>query len=89
MSCGLSFRPAFQTELRELLPEPYIISHAPVAPWFTSANDYASGAYVKIHQDVGDGIDFYNIQVSVASLSACVPDLLSNLFRPLARCLQC
>jgi chitinase len=54
----------FQTELRRQLPSPYIISHAPVAPWFTSANDYASGAYVKIHQAVGDTIDFYNVQVS-------------------------
>lgn len=52
----------FQTELRKLLPEPYIISHAPVAPWFTSAADYASGAYVAIHAAVGSGIDFYNIQ---------------------------
>jgi len=52
----------FQTELRNLLPSPMIISHAPVAPWFTSANDYASGAYVKVHKDVGDMIDFYNIQ---------------------------
>lgn len=54
--------PAFQAELRRLLPSPYLISHAPVAPWFTSANDYASGAYVKIHQEVGNGIDFYNVQ---------------------------
>ncbi|WVQ96121.1 hypothetical protein IAU59_003223 [Kwoniella sp. CBS 9459] len=52
----------FQTELRRLLPSPYIITHAPVAPWFTSANDYSDGAYVAIHQQVGDGIDFYNIQ---------------------------
>ena len=52
----------FQTELRRQLPSPYIISHAPVAPWFTSANDYVSGAYVKIHQAVGNTIDFYNIQ---------------------------
>jgi len=54
---------AFQTELRTQLPSPYIISHAPVAPWFTSANDYASGAYVKINQAVGNMIDFYNVQV--------------------------
>lgn len=52
----------FQTELRNLLPSPYIISHAPVAPWFTSANDYADGSYVSIHQQVGDTIDFYNVQ---------------------------
>lgn len=53
----------FQTELRRQLPAgQYLISHAPVAPWFTSAADYVSGAYVEIHQQVGSGIDFYNIQ---------------------------
>ncbi|WWC92982.1 uncharacterized protein L201_007946 [Kwoniella dendrophila CBS 6074] len=52
----------FQKELRRQLPAPYIISHAPVAPWFTSANDYSDGAYTAIHQQTGDGIDFYNIQ---------------------------
>lgn len=53
---------AFQKELRRLLPKPYLISHAPVAPWFTSSSAYRSGAYVAIHQSVGDGIDFYNMQ---------------------------
>ncbi|KAK8849537.1 hypothetical protein IAR55_004871 [Kwoniella newhampshirensis] len=52
----------FQRELRRLLPSPYIISHAPVAPWFTSAADYSDGAYTAIHQQVGDLIDFYNVQ---------------------------
>ncbi|KAK4689927.1 hypothetical protein P7C73_g190, partial [Tremellales sp. Uapishka_1] len=52
----------FQTELRKQLPSPYLISHAPVAPWFTSADAYAAGAYVKVHQETGDGIDFYNVQ---------------------------
>lgn len=51
-----------QMELRNLLPSPYIISHAPVAPWFTSANDYSDGSYVSIHQQVGDSIDFYSVQ---------------------------
>lgn len=52
----------FQTELRKQLPSPYIISHAPVAPWFTSGNNYPSGAYVAVHKAVGDGIDWYNQQ---------------------------
>ena len=51
----------FQTELRNQLPG-LLISHAPVAPWFTSGNSYPSGAYVKIHQEAGNGIDFYNVQ---------------------------
>ncbi|OCF46041.1 hypothetical protein I317_00129 [Kwoniella heveanensis CBS 569] len=59
---AVSWLVVFQTELRRLLPSPYIITHAPVAPWFTSANDYSDGAYVAIHQQVGDGIDFYNVQ---------------------------
>jgi chitinase len=53
---------SFHRELRNLLPEPYLISHAPVAPWFTSAAVYQSGAYVAVHQAVGDSIDFYNVQ---------------------------
>lgn len=59
---AVSWLVEFQTELRSLLPSPYIISHAPVAPWFTSASDYSDGAYVSIDQQVGDSIDFYNIQ---------------------------
>ena len=54
----------FQQTLRQQLGSGYLISHAPVAPWFTSSNAYANGAYVKIHQQVGDSIDFYNVQVS-------------------------
>lgn len=60
---GESWLITFQAELRAQLPAgQYLISHAPVAPWFTSGPDYESGAYVKVHQEVGDGIDFYNIQ---------------------------
>ncbi|WWC65693.1 uncharacterized protein I303_108314 [Kwoniella dejecticola CBS 10117] len=59
---AVSWIVTFQKELRRQLPAPYIISHAPVAPWFTSAKDYSDGAYVSIHRQTGDGIDFYNIQ---------------------------
>lgn len=52
----------FQTTLRQLLPAPYLISHAPVAPWFTSGSNYPSGAYVSVHQQTGSGIDWYNVQ---------------------------
>jgi len=51
---------AFQKELRKQLPQPYIISHAPQAPWFTSASKWGGG-YTRIHQECGDGIDFYNV----------------------------
>jgi chitinase len=52
----------FQKELRNQLPEPFLISHAPVAPWFTSGSNYPGGAYVDVHKQAGDGISFYNIQ---------------------------
>ena len=47
--------------LRAELPSPdYIITHAPVAPWFQQAQ-YPEG-YTKIHAEVGDLIDWYNVQ---------------------------
>jgi chitinase len=53
----------FQSELRRQLPAgQYLISHAPVAPWFTSGPNYPNGAYVAVHKQTGDGIDFYNMQ---------------------------
>ncbi|KAK0462028.1 glycoside hydrolase [Desarmillaria tabescens] len=53
---------SFTTALRASLPkDKYIITHAPVAPWFTP-NTYVGGGYTKINQEVGDLIDWYNIQ---------------------------
>ncbi|KAJ9479003.1 Chitinase [Pseudozyma hubeiensis] len=47
--------------LRKELPSPdYIITHAPVAPWFNTQM-YPNG-YTQIHQQVGDLIDWYNVQ---------------------------
>ncbi len=34
-----------------------------VAPWF-SPTHYGGGGYLKVHQMVGDMIDWYNVQVS-------------------------
>lgn len=51
----------FTQTLRAALPAgQYIITHAPVAPWFS--NIYTAGAYTKVHQQVGSLIDWYNIQ---------------------------
>lgn len=48
--------------LRAELPSgQYILTHAPVAPWF-STTAYKSGAYVAVHKEVGDSIDWYNVQ---------------------------
>lgn len=55
----------FHTELRKQLPSPYIISHAPQAPWFSPGFGTSGvGCYVDIHKAVGASIDFYNVRDS-------------------------
>ena len=51
---------AFQKKLREILPT-HIITHAPQAPYFKSEY-YPNGGYVTVHKEVGNLIDFYNVQ---------------------------
>ncbi|GJJ10720.1 hypothetical protein Clacol_004947 [Clathrus columnatus] len=52
----------FTKQLRTRLPKgKYILTHAPVAPWF-SPGRFSGGAYVKVNKEVGDLIDWYNIQ---------------------------
>ncbi|KAJ3378006.1 hypothetical protein HDU84_008029 [Entophlyctis sp. JEL0112] len=51
----------FTRQLRANLPSPYLISHAPQAPYF-SPGMYHKGAYLAIDSSVGDLIDFYNVQ---------------------------
>jgi len=53
---------SFTRQLRSQLPQgTYIISHAPVAPWFTP-NRWPGGGYLNVHSSVGSLIDWYNIQ---------------------------
>jgi len=53
---------SFTTQLRTILPVgQYIITHAPVAPWF-SPNIWGGGGYLKVNEEVGDLIDWYNVQ---------------------------
>lgn len=53
---------SFTKQLRVQLPAgQYILTHAPVAPWFTP-NRWTGGGYLKVHQQVGSLIDWYNIQ---------------------------
>ena len=40
----------------------YILSHAPQAPYFMGTNQYPNGGYLKVHKEVGNLIDFYNVQ---------------------------
>ncbi|KAF8216500.1 glycoside hydrolase [Mycena galopus ATCC 62051] len=53
---------SFTTQLRTILPVgQYIITHAPVAPWF-SPNRWGGGGYLAVNKAVGNLIDWYNIQ---------------------------
>lgn len=54
----------FTKELRAQLPKgEYYITHAPVAPWFTTnTTRYPQGAYRAVQKQVGDLIDWYNVQ---------------------------
>ncbi|KAM5534676.1 hypothetical protein V8D89_011688 [Ganoderma adspersum] len=53
----------FTKQLRSKLPSSsnYIITHAPVAPWFTPSH-YPGGGYLKVNKEVGSSIDWYNVQ---------------------------
>ncbi|KAF5379005.1 hypothetical protein D9757_009104 [Collybiopsis confluens] len=53
----------FTKQLRQTLPKgKYILTHAPVAPWFRTDRHYPNGAYVTVNKEVGDLIDWYNVQ---------------------------
>lgn len=52
----------FTTELRKELPQgQYLLTHAPVAPWF-SPGMYTNNAYIQVDDNVGNLIDWYNVQ---------------------------
>ncbi|KAI0315995.1 glycoside hydrolase [Amylostereum chailletii] len=54
---------AFTKQLRAQLPAgEYLITHAPVAPWYVFESTWSSGGYLAINAAVGDLIDWYNIQ---------------------------
>lgn len=49
--------------IRQVLPQgQYILTHAPQAPYFSGFHGYKNGGYVTVHQEVGDLIDWYNVQ---------------------------
>ncbi|KIK68266.1 glycoside hydrolase family 18 protein [Collybiopsis luxurians FD-317 M1] len=53
---------SFTKQLRTKLPQGrYILTHAPVAPWFSPGN-WTNGGYLAINQQVGSLIDWYNVQ---------------------------
>jgi chitinase len=49
--------------LRQYLPKgKYIVTHAPQAPYFVGKPFYPNGGYQTVDKEVGDLIDWYNIQ---------------------------
>lgn len=49
--------------IRRVLPVgQYILTHAPQAPYFMGTSHYPQNGYIKIHQQAGDLIDWYNMQ---------------------------
>ncbi|KAH9940687.1 glycoside hydrolase family 18 protein [Amylocystis lapponica] len=53
----------FTQTIRDQLPQgQYIVSHAPVAPWFSKNSQFSAGAYLTVDKNVGDLIDWYNVQ---------------------------
>ncbi|KAF8347883.1 glycoside hydrolase [Amanita rubescens] len=53
---------AFTLTLRTQLPVgQYLVTHAPLAPWF-EPNGWGGGGYLKVHSIVGSMIDWYNVQ---------------------------
>ncbi|KAJ7864706.1 glycoside hydrolase superfamily [Mycena leptocephala] len=51
------------TQLKNQLGAGYILTHAPMAPWWGPASgDFPNGGYRKIDQSVGSMIDWYNVQ---------------------------
>ncbi|WOO79951.1 Endochitinase 4 [Vanrija pseudolonga] len=61
LGTGAQWLITFQTQLRSQLGSGYLISHAPVAPWFDRAA-YKDGAYAAVYSAVGNTIDFFNLQ---------------------------
>jgi len=69
---------AFTKQLRAELPQgQYILTHAPVAPWF-SPGKYGGGGYLKVHEKVGSLIDWYNVQFYNQNEYTSCSDLLTK-----------
>ncbi|KAI0923950.1 hypothetical protein AcW1_006753 [Taiwanofungus camphoratus] len=61
---AVSWLASFTKQLRSQLPQgQYILTHAPVAPWFSNNAQFEGGAYLQVDQQVGSMIDWYNVQV--------------------------
>ncbi|KAH9932818.1 chitinase [Epithele typhae] len=73
----------FTQTLRGKLPVgQFILSHAPLAPWLAPNAQFGGGAYVTINKNVGDQIDFYNIQFYNQGLYADCDGLINTAGAP-------
>ncbi|KAH9856027.1 glycoside hydrolase [Lenzites betulinus] len=69
----------FTQTLRQTLPQgQFILTHAPLAPWLSPNQQFAAGAYLTIHKNVGSMIDWYNIQFYNQGLYADCDGLLNT-----------
>ncbi|THU80875.1 glycoside hydrolase [Dendrothele bispora CBS 962.96] len=60
---GVPWIVTFQKALRSALPSPqYVISHTRTFIMLVGLFKGGNGAYIDVHKQVGDGIDWYNIQ---------------------------
>lgn len=51
----------FHTSLRSGLGDAYLISHAPIAPWFDTSES-PDGGYASVWKSVGTTLDWFNVQ---------------------------
>ena len=61
MGTGVPWLISFTIQLRQRLPRPYVICHAPQAPYFYEKR-YPHEGYIGVNKEVGHMIDFYTIQ---------------------------
>ena len=58
----------FTSTLRQTLPQgQFILSHAPLAPWLLPNAQFAAGAYLTVHRNVGSMIDFVRLLLAAHS----------------------
>ncbi|KAI0665668.1 chitinase [Trametes maxima] len=73
----------FTQTIRQTLPQgQFILTHAPLAPWLSPNAQFAAGAYLTIHKNVGALIDWYNIQFYNQGLYTDCEGLLNTAGAP-------
>ncbi|KAJ2976768.1 hypothetical protein NUW54_g11515 [Trametes sanguinea] len=79
-----SWLATFTQQLRTQLPQgQFILSHAPVAPWFSVNNLFSAGAYLKVDQTVGDLIDWVSLSFMYVDRHRFEPNNSSSATLPI------